>query len=162
MPSSFSLRGWTSGEILIRGKNICTNSTDDFLLFRWVYLHQFSFLKALLFVMMDLTGEVSSGAVDMAKANLEKMLTLCAAPIDDPMDGGAGAGRTADLKAIQDKSLQDVIHELVRQVTSPNSCVREQAQKSLRLLAQIQGRTVTQVMEPHRDVLQVRIHLLLS
>ena len=34
----------------------------------------FSFLKALLFVMMDLTGEVSSGAVDMAKSNLEKML----------------------------------------------------------------------------------------
>jgi transformation/transcription domain-associated protein len=31
-------------------------------------------LKALLFVMMDLTGEVSSGAVDMAKSNLEKML----------------------------------------------------------------------------------------
>ena len=31
--------------------------------------------------MMDLTGEVSSGAVDMAKLNLEKMLKLCASPI---------------------------------------------------------------------------------
>ena len=38
----------------------------------WCFLS--SFLKALLFVMMDLTGEVSSGAVDMAKSNLEKML----------------------------------------------------------------------------------------
>ena len=34
---------------------------------RWVYMHQFNFLKALLFIMMDLTGEVSSGAVDMAR-----------------------------------------------------------------------------------------------
>ena len=40
--------------------------------FTWSF--DFSFLKALLFVMMDLTGEVSSGAVDMAKSNLEKML----------------------------------------------------------------------------------------
>ena len=35
--------------------------------YRWVYMHQFNFLKALLFIMMDLTGEVSSGAVDMAR-----------------------------------------------------------------------------------------------
>merc|ERR550534_370110 len=49
--------------------------------FKWVLEHQYVFLKALLFVMMDLTGEVSSGAVDMAKANLEKMLLLCAAPL---------------------------------------------------------------------------------
>ena len=33
-------------------------------------------LKALLFVMMDLTDEVSSGAIDMAKSNLEKMLRI--------------------------------------------------------------------------------------
>ena len=31
-------------------------------------MHQFNFLKALLFIMMDLTGEVSSGAVDMARS----------------------------------------------------------------------------------------------
>ena len=37
---------------------------------RWVYMHQFNFLKALLFIMMDLTGEVSSGAVDMARSDL--------------------------------------------------------------------------------------------
>lgn len=34
---------------------------------RWVLSHQYLFLKALLFIMMDLTGEVSNGAVDMAK-----------------------------------------------------------------------------------------------
>ena len=40
------------------------------------------------------------------------------------------------------------------QVTSPNNHVREQAMGSLRLLAEIQGRSVTAVMEPHKEVLQ--------
>ena len=76
--------------------------------------------------MMDLTGEVSSGAVDMAKANLEKMLLLCAAPLTDQSP-------TEDLSAVQKKSLHDVTHELVRQVTSPNSTVREQAMHLLQV-----------------------------
>ena len=112
---------------------------------RWVFQHQFSFLKALLFVMMDSTGEVSSGALDMAKSNLEKMLQLCATPLDET---------TAHLKDVQDKSLSDVIHELVRQVTSPNSFVREQAMNSLKILSEITKKPVTEVMAPHKDVLQ--------
>lgn len=94
--------------------------------FKWVLEHQYVFLKALLFVMMDLTGEVSSGAVDMAKANLEKMLLLCAAPLTDQT-------HTEELAAVQKKSLHDVTHELVRQVTSPNSTVREQAMHLLQV-----------------------------
>ena len=84
---------------------------------RWVLEHQFTFLKALLFVMMDLTGEVSSGAVDLAKTNLENMLTMCAKAID---------GEDEELKTLQKKSFHDVTHELVRRVTSPNTTVREQ------------------------------------
>ena len=118
---------------------------------RWVFQHQFSFLKALLFVMMDSTGEVSSGAVDMAKSNLEKMLQLCATPISDIE---TPTSNLIHLKDVQDKSLYDVIHELVRQVTSPNNFVREQAMNSLKILAEITGRPVTEVMAPHKDVLQ--------
>ncbi len=130
---------------------------------RWVYHHQFNFLKALLFIMMDLTGEVSSGAVDMARSNLEKMLTLCAKPVPVPKkeDGSDDDELTEEqeaelreLRELQSKSLHDVIHELVRQVTSPNNYVREQAISSLKLLAEIQGKTVTDVMEPHKEVLQ--------
>ena len=113
---------------------------------RWVLEHQFSFLKALLFVMMDLTGEVSSGAVDLAKTNLENMLTMCAKPIEGPDE--------EDLKSIQKKSFHDVTHELVRRVTSPNTTVREQAMKSLELLSKMTGESVTSIMEPHKEVLQ--------
>lgn len=113
---------------------------------KWVLEHQFPFLRALLFVMMDLTGEVSSGAVDMAKNNLERMLRVCASPLE-------GENSTEDMKQIQNKSLHDVTHELVRQVTSPNTTVREQAMQSLHVLAKLSGKGVTEVMQPHKDVL---------
>ncbi|CAB4061236.1 TRRAP [Lepeophtheirus salmonis] len=120
----------------------------------WVFQHQFSFLKALLFVMMDLTDEVSSGAVDMAKSNLEKMLTLCASPIEIPLNvTEPRRHQLMELQAIQTKSLHDVIHELVRQVTSPNIYVREHTMSSLQLLSKIQTKPITEIMEPHKDVL---------
>lgn len=112
---------------------------------RWVLGHQYLFLKALFFIMMDLTGEVSNGAVDMAKSNLEKMLTVCGAPL--PVDA------PDDLREVQRKSLHEVTLELVRQVTSPNTCVRQQAIHSLEVLAQVMGCSVGALMEPHREVL---------
>ena len=55
----------------------------------------------------------------MAKSNLEAMLIQCAKTPE-------GDQATDDFLAVQKKSLHDVIHELVRQVTSPNTLVREQ------------------------------------
>ncbi len=56
----------------------------------------------------------------MAKSNLEAMLVQCARPPGEDVDD------VEDFLATQKKSLHDVIHELVRQVTSPNTLVREQ------------------------------------
>jgi len=53
----------------------------------------------------------------MAKANFEQMVRLCASPIE---------GADDEILDIQKKSTHDVSHELVRQVTSPNTLVREQ------------------------------------
>lgn len=114
---------------------------------KWVLNHLFVFLKALMFVMMDLTGEVSNGAIDMAKENLEKMLRVCVNP--GVQDGNVDNS----LMEAQNKSLKEVTHELVRQVTSPHTLVREQAMASLRLLAEIQNKSVTEVMEPHKEIL---------
>lgn len=114
---------------------------------KWVLDHQFVFLKALLFVMMDLTNEVSSGVVDMAKSNLEKLLVECSTLIDSQ------DAANEELIAAQKKSFHSVTHELVRQVTSPNTTVREQAMQSLQVLAKTVGKTVTEIMEPHKEVL---------
>ncbi|XP_039879135.1 transformation/transcription domain-associated protein isoform X2 [Simochromis diagramma] len=113
----------------------------------WVLQNQLTFLKALLFVMMDLTGEVSNGAVAMAKTTLEQLLVRCATPLKDEE-------KTEELLAAQDKSFHMVTHDLVREVTSPNSTVRKQAMHSLQVLAQVTGKSVTVIMEPHKEVLQ--------
>lgn len=112
---------------------------------RWLYQHLFMFLKAYMFVIMDLTGEVSSGAVDMAKTYLEQMLRICMVLDKDC--------KNEDLVLTQEKASFEVIHELVRQVTSPHNSVRETAMSSLRLISELQGKTVTEVMDPHREVL---------
>ncbi|XP_050299225.1 transcription-associated protein 1 isoform X2 [Anthonomus grandis grandis] len=112
---------------------------------KWVYEHMFTFLKALLFVMMDLTGEVSSGALDMARENLQKMLIVLVTP--PPI------GSDDETMNLQADALHKVTHELVRQVTSPHTMVREQAMASLRLLSKEQNKTVTEVMEPFKCVL---------
>lgn len=80
----------------------------------------------------------------MAKTNLEKMLTLCVKPIEN--------GDTVAIKK-QTNALNQVTHELVRQVTSPHTLIREQAMASLRLLAEKQNKSVTAIMEPFREVL---------
>ncbi|XP_051529763.1 transformation/transcription domain-associated protein-like [Myxocyprinus asiaticus] len=113
----------------------------------WVLQNQLTFLKALLFVMMDLTGEVSNGAVAMAKTTLEQLLIRCATPLKDEE-------KAEELLTAQDKSFHLVTHDLVREVTSPNSTVRKQAMHSLQVLAQVTGKSVTIIMEPHKEVLQ--------
>uniref|UniRef100_W5MQE4 Transformation/transcription domain-associated protein n=1 Tax=Lepisosteus oculatus TaxID=7918 RepID=W5MQE4_LEPOC len=113
----------------------------------WVLQNQLTFLKALLFVMMDLTGEVSNGAVAMAKTTLEQLLVRCATPLKDEE-------KSEELLAAQEKSFHMVTHDLVREVTSPNSTVRKQAMHSLQVLAQVTGKSITIIMEPHKEVLQ--------
>lgn len=113
---------------------------------RWLYQNLFVFLKAFMFVIMDLAGEVSSGAIDMAREYMKEMLKICMVPIE-------ATASNEELVAIQTKAMYDVIHELVRQVTSPHALVREQAMDSLVLIAELQKKTVTEVMEPHREVL---------
>ena len=55
----------------------------------------------------------------MAKSNLEHMLKHCAKKLP-------AEEYSEEVINAQKKSLYDVIHELVRQVTSPNTLVREQ------------------------------------
>lgn len=87
----------------------------------WVYKHVFTFLKALLFVMMDLTGEVSSGAVDMATMNMECLVRVCVTgPPGTPVDP---EGELAVLRA---RALNDILQELVLQVTSSHLIIRQQ------------------------------------
>lgn len=81
----------------------------------------------------------------MAKTTLEQLLVRCATPLKDEE-------KTDELLAAQDKSFHMVTHDLVREVTSPNSTVRKQAMHSLQVLAHVTGKSVTVIMEPHKEV----------
>jgi len=89
----------------------------------------------------------------MAKTTLEQLLVRCATPLKDEE-------KTEELLAAQDKSFHMVTHDLVREVTSPNSTVRKQAMHSLQVLAQVTGKSVTVIMEPHKEVKPKAVNLL--
>ncbi|ALC42664.1 Nipped-A [Drosophila busckii] len=113
---------------------------------RALYQHLFNFLKAFMFVLMDLEGDVSNGALDITKNSMKTMLEICLSPI-------SAAARYDDLEDLQSKATYEVIHELVRHITSPNSIVREESMVLLKHIGSIQKKTVSEVMDPHKDVL---------
>ncbi|CAL8129543.1 unnamed protein product [Orchesella dallaii] len=109
---------------------------------RWVLVNHLHILKALLFVFIDLTGEVSAGSIDVAKENLTKLITLACSPVTDE-----------NLLAMKVKCLDTLALEFAKRLTSPTNHVREQCMRGLELLAELQGKTVSAVVEPHREVL---------
>ncbi|XP_017462467.1 PREDICTED: transcription-associated protein 1 [Rhagoletis zephyria] len=111
-----------------------------------LYQHLFTFLKAFLFVLMDLECEVSSGAIDVAKTNLRNMLKLCMVPLENESNN-------EEVITFQNKAMYEIVHELVRQVTSSNALVREEAMGSLNFIAKLQRKTVYEIMDPHKEVL---------
>ncbi|XP_050062544.1 transformation/transcription domain-associated protein-like [Aphis gossypii] len=123
---------------------------------QWVFEHLYLFVKAQLFVIMDLSGDVSNGVLDETKKNLENMLRKAASPLDQ--------NSGSQLQALQKKAIHEVTYELIRQVTSPNDLLRNHSTHLLSVIASAQGITVTQVMEPHKErlseIIPLRKHLL--
>ncbi|XP_046866072.1 transcription-associated protein 1 [Drosophila willistoni] len=113
---------------------------------RALYQHLFNFLKAFMFVLMDLEGDVSNGAIDITKNYMKTMLEICLSPISVNY-------RNDELKDLQTKATYEVIHELVRHITSPNCIVREESMILLKHIGSIQSKSVSEVMDPHKDVL---------
>lgn len=108
---------------------------------QWVVEHQQMFISALLFVMMDLTNEVSSGAVESAKRILEDLLRKCNAP-------------DTDNSVSREQYFSIVVQNMVREVVSPNHTVREQARHSLHVLSSVTNKTIHELMEPHKSLLE--------
>ncbi|XP_046847243.1 transformation/transcription domain-associated protein-like isoform X2 [Xenia sp. Carnegie-2017] len=111
---------------------------------KWVIEHQLSFAKALMFVMMDLTNEVSAGTVDSAKETLEKLVRQC----------NARDEKDEEIIATQKKCALALLQHLVREVVSANTVVREQAQSMLSVLSNISGKSVYDIIEPHKGLLE--------
>jgi len=108
---------------------------------RWVITHHFIILKSMFFVLTDLTGEVSAGAVDLAKKNVTRLVNMCA------------TCSVETLHTVKQTCLSEMTLEFVKQLTSPISNVREESMKAIELLAELQGKTASAVVEPHNLIL---------
>ncbi|XP_019851030.1 PREDICTED: transformation/transcription domain-associated protein [Amphimedon queenslandica] len=112
---------------------------------KWVINHQLTFLMALLFVLHDLSNEVSSGTVIQAQELIDKMLKLCNSTLSEE--------NKANLEPAQSKSFSAVTRHIVKEIITPNEAVRKQAHSSLLLLKEVTGRTVASIIEPHKELL---------
>ncbi|XP_070855285.1 transcription-associated protein 1 isoform X6 [Drosophila suzukii] len=113
---------------------------------RALFQNLFNFLKAFMFILMDLEGDVSNGAIEITKSYIKSMLEICLSPINECYNN-------EELKDLQIKATYEVIHELVRHITSPNAIVREESMVLLKHIGTMQLKSVSEVMDPHKDVL---------
>lgn len=120
----------------------------------WLFRYLNRFVRALLYVMSDLTGELSSGAVDMAQINLDRLLNVCGRPIS-PANSDESV-----LVQTQIKALAATTELLIKEITSQNLSVRTQAMKSIELIAKLSDKSPAQIMEPHREVLRTMLPFL--
>ena len=85
---------------------------------KFIITHQLSFVMALLYVLLDLINQVSSGTVAIAKKNLRKLLVICNSPLREEDKKSFGP--------LQEKSFHMVSRHLVKEVISPNENVRKE------------------------------------
>lgn len=119
----------------------------------WLFRYLSRFVRALLYIMSDLTGELSSGCVDTAQTNLERLINVCGKPIVATREDTA-------LSQAQIKASADVTELLIKEITSQNLSVRTHAMKSIELLAKLANKSAAEIMEPHQDVLRTMLPFL--
>lgn len=99
--------------------------------------HIHHILKAHFFIIKDLSDDVCSGTIDMAISNIEFMLNILGKSIVDKI-------------IHMSNQFQDMISEMVQQLTSPHELVRETAKKCLSIIAAFQRVSVTTLLEPFK------------
>lgn len=122
----------------------------------WLFKNLTKFIRALLYVMSDLTGELSSGTLDIAQSNLERLITVCAQPINS-----SGPEESA-LAQAQSKAITETTELLIKEITSQNLNARTQSMKSIEAIAKMSNKSVAQIMEPHRHILKTMLPFLSS
>ena len=76
---------------------------------KWVIEHQVQFAKSLMFVMMDLTNEVSAGTVDSAKETLEKLIRQCNSQDEKVMYNSKFQSTSVCVSILKSKNLKVVL-----------------------------------------------------
>lgn len=112
---------------------------------KWMLDHELEFVKALLYILKDMSPELATGNVEDATQTLSHVLKVCNRPEDNV--------ESAERKA----KFNNLIGLLISELSNSNSSVRETIQSSFQLLADLTGSDVTDLLAPVRDRLLLPI-----
>ncbi|XP_065321247.1 transformation/transcription domain-associated protein-like [Gordionus sp. m RMFG-2023] len=117
---------------------------------QWLLDHHIEYLKALFFVLMDLTNDVANGTIQLAKNVLKKLVTSCTSHLLDSL--------------IRESCTNSVCKELILRISSPVKIVRNEAMDSLKLLSRLTNKSLTELTNPYNstiyDLIPPKKHLL--
>jgi transformation/transcription domain-associated protein len=111
----------------------------------WVQKHALAFLKALLFILKDLSASVSVGTVEDAQTTATRVLKVLFAKSDDVMqvDGAASLSETQT----------DAALFMALQLHSSNSSVRKAAQAAVTQISELTGLSIPSLLTPFKEQL---------
>lgn len=98
----------------------------------------------MIFVIVDLDGDLSSGLVEMAKENMKNVVLICIDSVP---------AEQHDLAVLQAEAYEIVAHELTRQITASSKTVRTEAGVLLEEIARVKGISLSAVIEPHKEAI---------
>lgn len=102
---------------------------------KWMRDHELDFIRALLFVLKDVSPEMANVNTAEATQTLAHVLKVCNRPEDDESQEAQ-------------KKFQHLIALLLSELSNSNSTVRETIQSSFQLLADLTGNEVTELLSP--------------
>ncbi|KAF9958937.1 hypothetical protein BGZ72_010618 [Mortierella alpina] len=106
---------------------------------KWMLDHELEFVKALLYILKDMSPELATGNIEDATQTLSHVLKVCNRPEDN-----------ADSTDRQAK-FNNLMGLLISELPNSNTSVRETIQSSFQLLADLTGNDVTELLAPVRD-----------
>ena len=90
----------------------------------FLLLNQSKIIQSLQFTMVDFGGDVSNGVLESICIVMENVLQKCFTPLTGNSDEFSEDDKV--LKELKEVSMEKVVHDLTREITSPNKILREQ------------------------------------
>ncbi|RNA03191.1 Transformation transcription domain-associated, partial [Brachionus plicatilis] len=122
---------------------------------QWTLQQCFVFMKSIFNVLVSVTGEISSGAINVAKDVLNNLVEVCFVKLDliSPNDKTNTNIMITQLNELQQKTLNDVLKELVKQIVSSSQYVRHESTDLITKISELQSKSIYNLLQPFQEIL---------
>ncbi|KAJ3066435.1 hypothetical protein HDU99_003851, partial [Rhizoclosmatium hyalinum] len=119
---------------------------------KWMLDHELEFIKALLYVLKDVSPEMATSNAESAKEALIHVLKVCnATDPDAEMSEESATESSSSIKVDRVSKFNSLISLLISELSNSNSSVRETIQSTFHQLAQLTGKDVSALLTPVKD-----------